>query len=49
MLILGDREVEDNKVNLRSRDQGEMGAVPSTDLVAQLKTEISSKALPRTE
>jgi threonyl-tRNA synthetase len=46
MLILGDREMEENKVNLRSRDQGELGAVPSDDLMAQLKAEISLKALP---
>ncbi|MDW7670199.1 MAG: threonine--tRNA ligase [Bacillota bacterium] len=49
MLIMGDREVEENKVNLRSRDQGELGAVLRTDLVTQLKAEISSKALPKAE
>ena len=46
MLIMGDREIEENKVNVRNRDQGELGAVAVDELVAQLKNEISSKMLP---
>ena len=46
MLIMGDREIEENKVNVRNRDQGEMGAVAIDELLAQLKNEINSKMLP---
>lgn len=46
MLIMGDREIEENKVNVRNRDQGELGAVAVDELVEQLKNEISSKMLP---
>jgi len=46
MLIMGDREIEENNVNVRNRDQGEMGAVAIDKLLAQLKEEIGSKALP---
>lgn len=46
MLVMGDREIEENKVNVRNRDQGEMGAVAIDELLAQLKEEINSKALP---
>ena len=46
MLIMGDREIEENKVNVRNRDQGEMGAVAIDELLSQLSEEINSKALP---
>ena len=47
MLILGDREIEENKVNLRSRDKGELGAVSIAALTEQLLSEISTKELPQ--
>ncbi|WP_283407918.1 threonine--tRNA ligase [Anoxynatronum buryatiense] len=47
MMIMGDREVEENKVNLRSRDRGELGAVDVDELMASLIKEIQEKQLPQ--
>ncbi|MEN1759594.1 threonine--tRNA ligase [Anoxynatronum sibiricum] len=47
MMIMGDREVEENKVNLRSRDRGELGAVDADELMASLIKEIKEKQLPQ--
>lgn len=49
MVILGDREVEEQQVNLRSRDRGELGSVAADELVASLVKEIQEKQLPQGE
>ena len=44
MLIIGDKEVEANAVSVRSRKEGELGAMPIDDIVSKLVEEITTKA-----
>ncbi len=44
MLIIGDKEVEQNLVAVRSRDGGDLGTMPLDDFIAKIQNEISSKA-----
>lgn len=43
MLVLGDKEVETNKVTLESRDNGNLGQISVAELVVKLKEEIQNK------
>jgi threonyl-tRNA synthetase len=43
MLIIGDKELEKNEVAVRSRSQGDLGALPIQEFVAQIKAEIETK------
>ena len=45
MLIIGDKEVEENTVSVRSRNRGDMGSMPLADFVAQIKEEIDAKKI----
>ena len=48
MVILGQREVEEGKVSLRSRNNPEWdGSLPLDEFIARIENEISSKALPK--
>ncbi len=40
MLVIGDKEVEANKVGVRSRKDGDQGAVSITDFIGKIKKEI---------
>ena len=42
--IVGDKEVEDNTVSLRSRKDGDMGASPLNDVISKIVEENASKA-----
>lgn len=42
--IVGDKEVEDNTVSLRSRKDGDMGASPLNDVISKIVEENTSKA-----
>ncbi len=42
MLVVGDREVEQGQVSVRSRDQGDMGAQPFEDFADSLKRELTA-------
>jgi len=42
MLVVGDREAESNAVALRSRVEGDKGAVAVTDLIGELKKELTT-------
>lgn len=44
MLVVGDKEVEARAVAVRSRKEGDIGAMPIEDLVEKLRTEIETKA-----
>ena len=44
MLVLGDKEVEEGIVAVRSRKNGDMGAMSPEALIAMLKEEIATKA-----
>ncbi len=44
MVIIGDKEVESGTVSVRSRKEGELGAMPCGNLLDKLMTEISTKA-----
>lgn len=44
MLVVGDKEVEANAAAVRSRKEGDIGAMPIEDLVEKLRTEIETKA-----
>lgn len=39
MLIIGDKEVEANAVGVRSRKDGDIGAMPTADFIAKIKEE----------
>ena len=42
--IVGDKEVEDNTVSLRSRKDGDLGASPLEDIIAKIVKENAEKA-----
>ena len=44
MFIIGDNEVKDRTVTVRSRKEGELPAMPVADAIAKLKEEIDTKA-----
>ncbi|NLY45098.1 MAG: threonine--tRNA ligase [Tissierella sp.] len=44
MLVVGEKEVEDNLVSVRSRDRGDQGQMNSDDFVAKVLEEIEIKA-----
>ncbi len=44
MLIIGDKEVESNTVSMRSRKEGEIGAISLDDAVNKLVEEVRTKA-----
>lgn len=44
MLIVGDKEVEANAVSVRSRKEGELGAVSQDEIFAKLVNEVATKA-----
>ena len=44
MVIIGDKEVENNEVSVRNRREGELGSMSPDALVARLLEEIVSKA-----
>lgn len=45
MLIIGDNEVENKTVSLRSRDLGDLGSMPITDVLGRIHAEISNRML----
>ena len=44
MLIIGDKEAESGTVSVRSRKDGDLGAMPLADFINKIKTEIADKA-----
>jgi len=44
MLVLGDREVENGQVSVRTRSGGDQGAMSVEQFLAQIKTEIQTRA-----
>ena len=44
MLVVGDREQEDNAVAVRTREGGNLGAMPLEDLLARLSEELAGEA-----
>ncbi|MCD8327948.1 MAG: threonine--tRNA ligase [Ruminococcus sp.] len=44
MLVIGDKEVEVNAVSVRSRNEGDIGAMPADELVEKLRVEIETKS-----
>lgn len=45
MLVLGEKEVAENKVAVRTRAGKDLGAIPLSEFLATLKTEITTRAL----
>ncbi len=45
MLIVGEKEIEENQLSVRSRDRGELGSQTLEAFAAQLKEEIQTKAI----
>ena len=45
MLIVGDKEVEENKVSIRDRKEGDLGAVDSKEFIEKLKKEIEERKI----
>jgi threonyl-tRNA synthetase len=43
MIILGDREVKEKGISVRSRKNGDLGSMSLDDFIAKLKEEISQK------
>lgn len=46
LLIIGDREVENGTVSVRSHDHGDEGAVPVGEFLDRITREIETKAMP---
>jgi len=46
LLVVGDREVRDGTVSVRSHEGGDEGSVPVDELVARLGEEVAQKRLP---
>lgn len=44
MLIIGDKEVENDTVSVRSRKSGDLGSMPLSDFITQIVEEIKTKA-----
>ena len=44
MLVLGDKEVEERKAAVRSRKDGDLGAMALADVITRLEEEIRTKA-----
>ncbi len=47
MFIVGDKEVEESAISVRSRDHGEQGSQQLEDFVLKIKEEIAAKTLPK--
>ena len=45
MFVIGGREAEEGKVAVRDRLQGDLGAIPLTEAIAKLQTEIRDKTI----
>ena len=45
IVVIGEREVEENTVSVRHRDQGDLGSLPLHDFVAQVSQDIKSRSL----
>jgi len=45
MVIIGDKEVADQKITLESRDKGKIGELSLDELISKLSTEITQKTL----
>ncbi len=45
MLVVGDREQEDDAVAVRTREGGNLGAMPVTDLLSQLDDELAGRSV----
>ena len=45
MLVLGDKEIEENAVSVRSRKDGDLGSQSIEDFVARIKDDIDNKTL----
>lgn len=45
MLVIGDREMEEGKVAVRSRGKGDLGAMPFEEFAAMLKEEVDNKVI----
>ena len=43
MLVVGDKEVEAGAVAVRSRKNGDMGAMPADEFIAKLVLEVANK------
>ena len=42
MIIIGDKEVEENKVSMRSRDKGELGSIEKEKFIEKIEEEIKT-------
>lgn len=42
MLIIGDKEIKDNSVGVRSRDKGDIGAISMEEFIQKIKHEIDN-------
>ena len=45
MLVVGDRDMENNTVSVRLRTGEDLGAMPMADFIAKLKAVVDSKSL----
>ncbi|MDB4353890.1 threonine--tRNA ligase [Akkermansiaceae bacterium] len=45
LAVLGAREVEENSVSVRHRDQGDLGSISTNDFVSRIQNDISNRSL----
>ena len=45
MLVVGDKEAEENAVSVRSRKEGDLGAMSLPDFTAKARVQIDERAM----
>jgi len=45
LAVLGAKEVEENSVSVRHRDQGDLGSIPMNDFISKISQDISTRSL----
>lgn len=49
MVVIGDKEVENNSISIRHRRLGDLGSMPVDQFIAQVKDEVSRRVLDSLE
>ncbi len=49
MVVIGDKEVENNTISIRHRRLGDLGSMPVDQFITQVKDEVSRRVLDSLE
>jgi threonyl-tRNA synthetase len=45
LAVIGAKEVEENSVSVRQRDQGDLGSIPMNDFISKISQDITTRSL----